>query len=124
MIRKRCCRKCSYLSSSENIRAIITFFFLFFEIFCVSVFFCFFCNLCMIWLQLRHAVFCSLFFFKYLAYIKIICNENCFDLRINIWTQLIFTDSRGKGKSILLKALTGPEDSRRKRLPDFKTICT
>jgi hypothetical protein len=28
-----------------------------------------------------------------------------------------------KGKAILLQALTGPEDSRRLRLPDLKTIC-
>jgi hypothetical protein len=30
----------------------------------------------------------------------------------------------GKGKAILLQAWTGPEDSRRLRLPDFKTIGT
>jgi hypothetical protein len=29
---------------------------------------------------------------------------------------------KGKGKAIPLQALTGPEDSRRLRLPDFKTI--
>jgi hypothetical protein len=29
-----------------------------------------------------------------------------------------------KGKTIPLQALTGPEDSRRLRLPDFKTIGT
>jgi hypothetical protein len=29
-----------------------------------------------------------------------------------------------KGKAILLEALTGPEGSRRLRLPDFKTIGT
>jgi hypothetical protein len=29
-----------------------------------------------------------------------------------------------KGKAILLQAWTGPEDSRRLRLPDFKTIDT
>jgi hypothetical protein len=31
---------------------------------------------------------------------------------------------KGKGKAILLPALTGPEGSRRLRLPDFKTIGT
>jgi hypothetical protein len=31
---------------------------------------------------------------------------------------------RVKGKAIPLKALTGPEGSRRLRLPDFKTIGT
>jgi hypothetical protein len=30
----------------------------------------------------------------------------------------------GKGKAIPLQALTGPEGSRRLRLPDFKTIVT
>jgi hypothetical protein len=29
-----------------------------------------------------------------------------------------------KGKAIPLQALTGPEDSRRMKLPDFKTIST
>jgi len=29
---------------------------------------------------------------------------------------------KGKGKTIPLQAWTGPEDSRRLRLPDFKTI--
>jgi len=31
---------------------------------------------------------------------------------------------KGKGKGILLQAWTGSEDSRRLRLPDFKTIGT
>jgi hypothetical protein len=31
---------------------------------------------------------------------------------------------KGKGKAIPLQAWTGPEDSRRLRLPDFKTIGT
>jgi hypothetical protein len=31
---------------------------------------------------------------------------------------------KGKGKAIPLQALTGPECSRRLRLPDFKTIGT
>jgi len=36
----------------------------------------------------------------------------------------INTEGRGKGKAIPLQALTGPEGSRRLRLPDFKTIGT
>jgi hypothetical protein len=32
--------------------------------------------------------------------------------------------TKGKGKAIPLQALTGPEGSRRLRLPDFKTIGT
>jgi hypothetical protein len=32
--------------------------------------------------------------------------------------------SKGNGKAIPLQALTGPEGSRRLRLPDFKTIGT
>ena len=32
------------------------------------------------------------------------------------------TKVKGKGKAILLQAWTGPEGSRRLRLPDFKTI--
>jgi hypothetical protein len=31
---------------------------------------------------------------------------------------------KGKGKAIPLEALTGPEGSRRLRLPDFKTVGT
>ena len=34
----------------------------------------------------------------------------------------VFTVKQGKGKSILLQTWTGPEGSRRLRLPDFKTI--
>jgi hypothetical protein len=37
-----------------------------------------------------------------------------------IWIKYV----KGKGKSTLLQALTGPEGSRRLRLPDFKTIGT
>jgi hypothetical protein len=33
-------------------------------------------------------------------------------------------ESKGKGKAILLQAWTGPEGSRRLKLPDFKTIGT
>jgi hypothetical protein len=32
--------------------------------------------------------------------------------------------SKGKGKAIPLQVLTGPEGSRKLRLPDFKTIGT
>jgi hypothetical protein len=32
--------------------------------------------------------------------------------------------AQGKGKAILLQVWTGPEGSRRLRLPDFKTIGT
>ena len=34
------------------------------------------------------------------------------------------TKGKGKGKTIPLEAWTGPETSRRMRLPDFKTIGT
>jgi len=34
------------------------------------------------------------------------------------------TDPKGKGKAIPLQAWTGPKDSRRMRIPDFKTIGT
>jgi hypothetical protein len=36
----------------------------------------------------------------------------------------IFPSSGGKGKAIPLQALTGPEGSRRLRIPDFKKIDT
>ena len=36
----------------------------------------------------------------------------------------IKTANKGKGKAIPLQAWTGPEGSRRLRLPDFKTIST
>ena len=35
---------------------------------------------------------------------------------------LIYSKGKGKGKAISLQAWTGPEDSRKLRLPDFKTI--
>jgi hypothetical protein len=41
------------------------------------------------------------------------CNNGVIDIT---W------DIKGKGKAIPLQALTGPEGSRRLRLPDFKTI--
>jgi len=34
------------------------------------------------------------------------------------------TEGKGKGKAIPLQAWTGPEGSRRLRLPDFKTLGT
>jgi len=39
-------------------------------------------------------------------------------------TQLPTEMSKGKGKTVPLEAWTGPEGSRRLRLPDFKTIGT
>jgi hypothetical protein len=36
----------------------------------------------------------------------------------------IYSLNKGKGKAIPLQAWTGPEGSRRLRLPDFKTIGT
>jgi hypothetical protein len=39
-------------------------------------------------------------------------------------TKHINTQCKGKGKAIPLQPLTGPEGSRRLRLPDFKTIGT
>jgi hypothetical protein len=52
------------------------------------------------------------------------------DIKVNtmqgIWTFCEFLHKRviGKDKAIPLQALTGPEGSRRFRLPDFKTIGT
>jgi hypothetical protein len=37
---------------------------------------------------------------------------------------MITPTTKSKGKTIPLYALTGPEDSRKLRLPDFKTIGT
>ena len=39
-------------------------------------------------------------------------------------TNAIAETSKGEGKAILLQAWTGPEGSRRLRLPDFKTVGT
>jgi hypothetical protein len=36
----------------------------------------------------------------------------------------IYMEGRGKGKAIPLQAWTGPEGSRRMRLPDFMTVGT
>jgi hypothetical protein len=46
-----------------------------------------------------------------------IVNDNQIKRRIIAWKQV-------KGKAIPLQVLTGPEGSRRLRLPDFKTIGT
>jgi len=37
---------------------------------------------------------------------------------------MTFMQGKGKGKAITLQAWTGPEGSRRLRLPDFKAIGT
>jgi len=48
--------------------------------------------------------------------------ENNFNIHKCIIKQWpMFTD-KGKGKAIPLQAWTGPEGSRRLRLPDFKTV--
>jgi hypothetical protein len=36
----------------------------------------------------------------------------------------LYEEGKGKGEAIQLQAWTGPEGSRRLRLPDFKTIST
>jgi hypothetical protein len=46
---------------------------------------------------------------------------NCLNSRVIISFQ---RDGKGKGKAIPLRAWTGPEGSRKLRLPDFKTIDT
>jgi hypothetical protein len=51
-----------------------------------------------------------------LASLKVINNR----LQITI----IYKPVKAKGKAIPFQALTGPEGSRRLRLPDFKTIGT
>jgi len=38
--------------------------------------------------------------------------------------EFFFLFNKGKGKAIPLQAWTGPEGSRRLRVPDFKTIGT
>jgi len=37
---------------------------------------------------------------------------------------LLYASGKGKGKAIPLQTWTGPDGSRRLRLPDFKTIGT
>ena len=44
---------------------------------------------------------------------------------MNMWSSdEKILNGKGKGKAIPLQAWTGPEGSRRLRLPDFKTIGT
>jgi hypothetical protein len=52
--------------------------------------------------------------------------EEFTDMHTNpVWKWIKITERVGvKGKAIPLQALTGPEGSRRLRLPDFKTIGT
>jgi len=45
-------------------------------------------------------------------------------IRIAFKNPLIGSKGKGKGKAIPLQACTGPEASRKLRLPDFKTIGT
>jgi len=57
---------------------------------------------------------------------KVLTPEN--KLKFAMWdvvgNQLSSNESLGKGKAIPLQARTGPEGTRRSRLPDFKTIGT
>jgi hypothetical protein len=46
------------------------------------------------------------------------------DIRLKPEYQCRSPNVKGEGKTIPLQALTGPEGSRRLRLPDFKTIGT
>jgi hypothetical protein len=45
-------------------------------------------------------------------------------IRLHTFTLCFIQVSKGKDKAIPLQAWTGPEGSRRLRLPDFKTIVT
>jgi len=45
-------------------------------------------------------------------------------ITLKLTDYVLGTNSQGKGKAIPLQAWTGPEGSRRMRLPDFKTIDT
>jgi hypothetical protein len=56
-------------------------------------------------------------------------HNNCLDyLRCNVYcrdyTKSNGNRSKGKGKAIPLKPITGPEGSRKLRLPDFETMGT
>jgi hypothetical protein len=42
----------------------------------------------------------------------------------DFYSCLVISKGKGKDKAIPLQDLTGPEDSRRLRLPDFKTTGT
>ena len=57
-----------------------------------------------------------------LIFIKIL-SETILTLR-KIQPDIVIKVGKGKGKAIPLRAWTGPEGSRRLRIPDFKTICT
>jgi hypothetical protein len=98
----------------------------------------------------RSAIYCFLFQFpvfslflkvivEYTVLLKIVCKENgvlplSFYTQSNIYIIFLTVDwlwrqhkgrcSKRKGKAIPLQAWTGPEGSRRLRLPDFKTIGT
>jgi hypothetical protein len=48
----------------------------------------------------------------------------CAEMWGYVTTKLNASSIKGKGKAIPLQAFTGPEGSRRLRLPDFKTIGT
>ena len=48
-----------------------------------------------------------------------------FNTCIAFWgSAVVIVKGKGKGKAIPLQAWTGPENSRRLRIPDFKTIST
>jgi len=62
---------------------------------------------------------------------SILCTDHVYGISMNRWPVCSAADLRadvsalyGKGKAIPLQAWTGPEGSRRLRLPDFKTIGT
>jgi hypothetical protein len=54
--------------------------------------------------------------------------KECFELtardclNVKLFRVVMFDDLKKEGKAIPLQALTGPEGSRRLRLPDYKTI--
>ena len=50
--------------------------------------------------------------------------ENCADSWFTMHIKLASLKGKGKGKAIPLQARTGPEGSRRMRIPDFKTVST
>jgi len=53
-----------------------------------------------------------------MSFIGLKCNE----ISLSLFCTAV--SIKGKGKAIPLQAWTGPEGSRRLRLPDFKTIST
>jgi hypothetical protein len=71
-------------------------------------------------LQIRYAAFV-----QYLGIIAEYCSSKPAICRLQNRVVLLgesFLNNKGKGKAIPLQAVTGPEGSRRLRLPDFKTI--